>query len=100
MEPRHWLLSCGHTAPMLEHDGPGVLPSRPRMCERCGRPRDVEGPAASGAGELVCAECGARSEDGAGWRAELAPDDEGVDALEVPVYCPGCWESEFGAHAS
>ena len=59
---RQWLLSCGHTAPMLEHDGPGVLPSRPRMCERSGRLREVEAPAVSGAGELVCIECGAKSE--------------------------------------
>jgi hypothetical protein len=51
---------------------------------------------ASCRGELVCVECGAWSVDGAGWRAELAPDDEGVDALEVPLYCPDCWEREFG----
>jgi hypothetical protein len=45
---------------------------------------------------LVCAECGATSEDGTGWRADLARDDEGDDDLEVPVYCPECWEREFG----
>jgi hypothetical protein len=66
------------------------------MCERCGRLREVEAPAASGAGGLVCAECGATSKDGSGWRAELAPDDEGVDQLEVPVYCGRCWTHEFG----
>ena len=99
MNGSRWLLSCGHTAPMLEHERSEVLPSRPRMCERCGRPRDVEGSAADGAGELVCAECGARSKDGAGWRAELGPDDEGVDALEVPLYCPACWRDEFGGEA-
>ena len=56
---RHWLLSCGHTVSMLEHERQDVLPSRPRMCARCGRLRDVEAPSASGAGELVCQECGA-----------------------------------------
>ena len=44
---------------------------------------------------LVCVECGATSDDGTGWRAELAPDD-GVDETEVPVYCPACWDREFG----
>lgn len=94
---RHWLLSCGHTVSMLEHERQDVLPSRPRMCARCGRLRDVEAPSASGAGELVCQECGARSVDGAGWRAELAPDDAGVEELEVPLYCPLCWAREFGS---
>jgi hypothetical protein len=46
--------------------------------------------------DLVCVECGATSEHGAGWRAELAPDDRGVDELEVPSYCPECWQDEFG----
>ena len=45
--------------------------------------------------ELVCVECGATSEDGRGWRAEIAPDDEGHDAAEVPVYGPECWRQEF-----
>jgi hypothetical protein len=40
-------------------------------------------------------ECGATSDDGAGWRAALAPDEAGVDALEVPIYCPSCWAAEF-----
>jgi hypothetical protein len=67
------------------------------MCERCGRPRDVERPAAAGARELRCEECGARSGDGAGWRAEVAPDLlERRDDDEVAVYCPRCWASEFG----
>ena len=83
---------------MLKHECPGVLPPRPRMCGRCGRLRDVEGPAASGAGELVCAECGARSINGAGWKAEVAPDLlEGVDEDEVAVYCTSCWNREFGS---
>ena len=107
-----------HAADRLSRCSPasGSFPAAtPRRCSSttartcCRRVRECAGgaagcetlrPAASGAGELVCGECGAVSVDGAGWRAELAPDDEGVDALEVPVYCPGCWESEFGAHAS
>ena len=94
---RHWLLSCGHTVSMLEHERQDVLPSRPRMCARCDRLRDVEAPSASGAGELVCQECGARSVDGAGWRAEVAPDLlERVDDDEVAVYCASCWAAEFG----
>jgi hypothetical protein len=48
----------------------------------------VESPADPLRGELVCVECGGVSVDGAGWRAELAPGDEGVDELVVPVYCP------------
>lgn len=96
MQPRQWLLACGHTAPMLEHERPDVLPSRPRMCERCGRLRDVEAPAVSGAGELVCVECGATSEDGRGWKAEPAPDLlEGVHEPETAIYCGGCWDREF-----
>jgi hypothetical protein len=44
----------------------------------------------------VSVECGARTgELERGWRAELAPDDEGVGGIEVPVYCPNCWEREF-----
>ena len=46
---------------------------------------------------LVCVECGATSTDGHRWRAELAPDHVGGDELEVPVYCPPCWQQEFGA---
>lgn len=46
---------------------------------------------------LRCIECGATSEDGAGWKAELAVDllDE-ADPDEVAVYCPECCEIEFG----
>ena len=81
---------------MLEHDGPGVLPSRPRMCERSGRLREVEAPAVSGAGELVCIECGAKSEDGVGLKAEVAPDLlERRDEDEVAAYCATCWVREF-----
>ena len=49
------------------------------------------------AGELVCVECGARSVDGVGWKAEVAPDLlERVDDDEVVAYCPECWTREFG----
>ena len=89
---REWRLACGHAAPMREHERQDVLPRRPRMCERCGRLRNVEGPAPSGAGELVCVDCGAVSVGRAGWKAEVAPDLlERVDDDEVAVYCPECW---------
>jgi len=66
------------------------------MCGRCGRLRDVEGPAAAGAGELVCVECGAKSEDGVGWKAEVAPDLlERRDEDKVAAYCATCWSREF-----
>ncbi len=50
---------------------------------------------------LVCIECGETSHDGAGWKAELAPDllDE-VEPDEVAVYCPECWSREFSDAAS
>jgi hypothetical protein len=32
---------------------------------------------------------------GRGGRVELAPDDEGLDAAEVPIYCPDRWTREF-----
>ena len=46
---------------------------------------------------LVCSECGEMSEDGEGWKAELAvalQKDEGRH--EVAVFCPECWSREFG----
>jgi hypothetical protein len=51
---------------------------------------------------LICIECGETSEDGEGWKAELAVrlldeyefDGEGSD--EVAVFCPRCWLREFG----
>ena len=56
----------------------------------------MERPAAS-AGELVCLECGARSVEGNGWKAEVAPDLlGGVDADEVAIYCETCHAAEFG----
>jgi hypothetical protein len=50
---------------------------------------------------LVCDECGETSEDGEGWKAELAVklldedefDGEGPD--EVVFFCPRCWSREF-----
>jgi hypothetical protein len=51
---------------------------------------------------LICNECGETSEDGEGWKAELAVkplnehefDEQGP--REVTVFCPRCWSSEFG----
>jgi hypothetical protein len=54
---------------------------------------------------LVCIECGKTSEDGEGWKAELAVmlldkydgvEREDVEPEEVTVYCPTCWSREFG----
>jgi hypothetical protein len=46
--------------------------------------------------KLVCVECGTSSEDGSGWRAEPVTDDEELDPDELAIYCPNCWEREFG----
>jgi hypothetical protein len=59
------------------------------MCSTCGRLREVGSPAAS-AREIVCVECGARSNDGAGWKADLVTDDERVDEDECALWCSGC----------
>jgi hypothetical protein len=51
---------------------------------------------------LICSECGETSEDGEGWRAELAVklvDGYEVDVQrpnDVAVFCPRCWSREFG----
>lgn len=45
----------------------------------------------------MCVECGTRSEDGAGWRAEVVIDVDGHKPDEVVIYCPGCWQFEFGS---
>jgi len=46
---------------------------------------------------LICIECGEKSENGEGWKGELAVDllDE-EEPDEVAVYCPECWSREFG----
>jgi hypothetical protein len=45
---------------------------------------------------LDCEECGARSgESERGWRAALVADDAD-ERDEIVVYCPACWEREFG----
>jgi hypothetical protein len=45
---------------------------------------------------LDCEECGARSDEPErGWRAAIVPDDDGASD-EVVVYCPTCWQREFG----
>ena len=48
------------------------------------------------AAALVCVECGARSAEGARWKAEFVTDDELEDDDEIAVYCPACWVREFG----
>lgn len=35
---------------------------------------------------ITSIECGETSQQGVGWRAELAPDDEGMDEPEFPTY--------------
>jgi hypothetical protein len=47
------------------------------------------------AAELVCDECGAVSNDGAGWKAEFADAPLEHDPIEVAIYCPACWAREF-----
>ena len=42
---------------------------------------------------LICIECGRVSAERRGWKADLADPD---DPHELAVYCPGCWEHEFG----
>ena len=50
---------------------------------------------------LICIECGKTTEDGEGWKAELAVkllDEYEVDeeaSHEVAVFCPKCWSREF-----
>ena len=48
---------------------------------------------------LLCAECGRRWLDtGERWIAPLAVgDEENEDALEAAVFCPDCFNREFGA---
>lgn len=94
MQPRQWLLSCGHTAPMLERDSAELLPSRPRMCERCGRLRQVEAPAAASVDELECEACGARGRDG--FRADDGMGDEEIPERELVMFCSECLERELG----
>ena len=47
-------------------------------------------------GLLICTECGKMSEDGEGWKGELAVNllDE-KESAEVAVFCPECWADEF-----
>ena len=81
---------------MLEHDRPDEPPTRPRLCPLCDRLRGIEAPAHP-ARELVCAECRRTSSDGEGWRAELGLDlEDEREPEEVAVYCPACWQREFG----
>jgi hypothetical protein len=45
---------------------------------------------------LICIECGETSEDGEGWKGELAVDLlEEQEPDEVAVFCPSCWSREF-----
>ena len=36
-----WLLACGHSIPLLEHERPEEPPERPRMCPICGKLREI-----------------------------------------------------------
>jgi hypothetical protein len=46
---------------------------------------------------LECEECGNHAIGSArGWRAAIVMDDETVDPVDVAIYCPECWEDEFG----
>jgi hypothetical protein len=49
-----------------------------------------------GMADLVCVECGALSDDGRGWRAEIADDPRDDEPAEVALYCPACARREFG----
>ena len=50
---------------------------------------------------LVCIECGETSDNGEGWKAELAVkwldgyEVDGEGPVEVAVFCPRCWSREF-----
>ena len=46
---------------------------------------------------LTCQECGCPAPAAApGWRAEIAEDSDDGEPAIVVLYCPGCWEAEFG----
>jgi hypothetical protein len=34
--------------------------------------------------------------DGLGWKAEIGDDQRDDDPSEVVMFCPDCWEREFG----
>lgn len=45
---------------------------------------------------LVCAECGATTTDGRGWRALPTVGDEAAeDEDQMAIFCPECMEREF-----
>jgi hypothetical protein len=46
---------------------------------------------------LRCEECSRLSHDGVGWRAGIAFDPDDGEPAHVAVYCPDCWDREFGA---
>jgi len=47
--------------------------------------------------ELCCAECGRPAPpDARDWKAEIGEDPRDGEPAEVVVFCPGCWEREFG----
>jgi hypothetical protein len=47
--------------------------------------------------ELRCAECVRLAPpDAPGWKAEIGDDLRDDDPPEVVMFCPECWEREFG----
>jgi hypothetical protein len=91
-----WMLSCGHTAPMLEHTGRTGC-RRGLGCASDAADREtLSGRRRPGARAPLR---GVRRGERRGCRlaAEVAPDLlDRVDDDEVAVYCPRCWASEFG----
>jgi hypothetical protein len=46
---------------------------------------------------MRCAECDRVAPLGAsGWKAEIGDDPRDNDPAEVVLFCPECWEREFG----
>jgi hypothetical protein len=47
--------------------------------------------------EIRCVECGRIAPAAAiGWKADIGDDLRDDDPSEVVMFCPECWEREFG----
>jgi hypothetical protein len=47
--------------------------------------------------EVRCAECGRIAPpDAPGWKADIGDDPRDDDPPEVVMFCPECWDREFG----